>query len=196
MVQFCFSDDAPGSGAYDQQGRRKYLNQAENRAFLGEARSLAAAEMAFCLTIFYSGCRISEALALSRESLDLAAETLRIKSLKKRGKLHYRRVPIPSELSILLGEICPNQDEQPIWSFSRATAWRIVKRVMILANLAGPQATAKGLRHSFGVRAAMSKIPVHIIQAWLGHSRASTTAIYVDVVQNEELELIQRTWEI
>jgi hypothetical protein len=36
--------------------------------------------------------------------------------------------------------------EQPIWTMSRPTAYRLVKRVMNRAGIKGKQATGKGLR--------------------------------------------------
>ena len=38
-----------------------------------------------------------------------------------------------------------------LWPMSSQTAYRLLKRVMVRANIAGPQATGKGLRRGFGV---------------------------------------------
>jgi integrase len=38
------------------------------------------------------------------------------------------------------------------------------------------------------------KIPLPIVQRWLGHSRLETTAIYLDVSGDEERELAKRLW--
>jgi site-specific recombinase XerD len=80
------------------------------------------------------------------------------------------------------------------WNFSRVTGWRIIKNVMEAANIAGIHATTKGLRHGFGVRGALGKIPMNIIQNWMGHADATTTAIYLDVQGEEEIALIEKTW--
>jgi integrase/recombinase XerD len=50
----------------------------------------------------YSGCRISEALALTVKSIDLSAKVIVIESLKKRKLGVHRQVPIPPELLDLL----------------------------------------------------------------------------------------------
>ena len=59
---------------------------------------------------------------------------------------------------------------------------------------AGPQATAKGLRHGFGVAAVTSGIPLNLVQKWLGHAQLSTTAIYADAVGAEEASIASRMW--
>lgn len=180
---------------FDAKGQRKYLSRSEGRAFLKCARTLPKTEALLCLTIFYTGIRISEALALTAGDLDREACAIQIRCLKKRGRLEYRRIPIPAQLSKELGILAGNSPESRIWSYSRTTAWRIVKKAMRSAGITGIHATAKGLRHAFGVRAALEKIPLSIIQGWMGHSNPNTTAIYLAVRGEEELVLIRRTWK-
>lgn len=180
--------------AYDSGGRRKYLTKAEGVQFLAIASRLAASRRLLCETIHFTGCRISETLNLVRGDIDTGQAVLSIRCLKKRGKIVTRRVPVPPRLA---KELCILADESPdgrLWSFSRTTAWRIIKGVMSEAGITGIHATAKGLRHGFGVRGAMGKVPVNIIQRWMGHSDPNTTAIYLAVRDDEERELIKRTW--
>jgi integrase len=40
----------------------------------------------------------------------------------------------------------------------------------------------------------MVQTPVNLIQNWMGHSDPSTTAIYLAVKDEEERELIEKTW--
>jgi integrase/recombinase XerD len=56
------------------------------------------------------------------------------------------------------------------------TAWRRVKEVMQMADVASGPAIPKGLRHAFGVTAFQS-VPPHLVQWWLGHASLRTTAI-------------------
>jgi hypothetical protein len=58
------------------------------------------------------------------------------------------------------------------------TGWRVVHAVME-GRQDGPHASPKGVRHGFGVAAA---IPLNLVQKWLGHAQLSTTAIYADTV--------------
>jgi integrase/recombinase XerD len=82
----------------DKQGRRKYFTDEERTAFL-EASSRAPREVrSFCGILLYTGCRISEALALTAKDIDLSAKAIVFETLKKRKRGMYRRVPVPSEL--------------------------------------------------------------------------------------------------
>ena len=51
-----------------------------------------------CMTLAYAGCRLSEALALTVDRVDLAAGQLVLESLKKRRSGVYRAVPVPPAL--------------------------------------------------------------------------------------------------
>ena len=180
---------------YDCEGRRKYLSIAEGRRFARLADKLPAGKRAICLVLYYTGCRISEALNLTPENLDVATKTLLIHSLKKRKRKSVRRLPIPDSLASLLIDLAKNSADGRFWNFSRSTTWRTVKKIMAEAKIEGIHATAKGLRHGFGVRCALNKIPVHTIQKWMGHSDPKTTAIYLDVQDQEEREMMRRTWK-
>lgn len=181
--------------AYDLEGRRKYLTHAEGRRFLKCCRRLCRSEALFCTTIYYTGMRISEALSLTAQDIDHATGVIRIRSLKKRERKEFRRIPVPNSLLSALRNLVDQGGGGPLWAFSRTTGWRIIKRVMNAAEITGIHATAKGLRHAFGIRGAIAKIPLNLLQLWFGHSQSATTAIYLDVRDDEERTLIQRTWK-
>ena len=180
--------------AYDEFGQRKYLNRAENKRFVKSAGDLPLTRAAFCLTLYFTGCRISEAINLTAQDIDWEEHTIRFRSLKKRNKRHYRRVPIPASLSRNLRKIAGDEEAQ-IWKFCRSTGWHIVKRTMAKAQISGIHATPKGLRHGFGVRGALAGIPISLIRDWMGHADIETTAIYLNIRDEEERELIKRTWK-
>src|SRR6478672_13540331 len=70
---------------YDHDGHRKYLTPAERDAFLKAADDAEVREVrTFCATLAYTGCRISEALALTADRIDLKDGTIVIESAKKR----------------------------------------------------------------------------------------------------------------
>jgi integrase len=50
------------------------------------------------MTLAYAGCRLSEALALTADRVDLAAGVLVFESLKKRRTGIFRSVPVPPAL--------------------------------------------------------------------------------------------------
>ncbi|MES2659506.1 MAG: tyrosine-type recombinase/integrase [Verrucomicrobiota bacterium] len=180
-------------GAFDPKGRRKYLNETEGRRFLQEARRLPLVQAIFCETIYYTGCRISEALNITGVDVDCEAGAVVIHTLKKRRKVS-RRIPIPERLLKQLQELGIAAGGKRLLPFCRTTGWRIIKRVMKAAMIEGLQACPKGLRHGFGVRCALQQIPLPIIRDWMGHSCISTTEIYLAVKGEEERALIRKTW--
>lgn len=180
--------------AFDSHGRRKYLTIGEGEDFLKVAAEVPKREKLFCQALFYTGCRVSELITITRADVDSPASIVRVASLKKRGKIVIRRVPVPEWLAREMLELEAENGDGLLWSVSRLWAWRFVKRLMGKAGIHGIHACPKGLRHGFGVRAAMANVPVHIIQRWMGHSSPETTAIYLDVKDEEERSMIARTW--
>lgn len=182
---------------YDQAGRRKYLTPEERQSFLGAASNAPVDVQAFCWTLAHTGCRISEALALTGNRIDSEGGVVVFESLKKRRKGVYRAVPVPPPLLLMIGEAydLPALGGKRLWPWSRTTAWRRVREVMGAAGLSGLYASPKGVRHSFGIKAVTSEVPLNMTQKWLGHARLSTTAIYTDAVGPEERLIAQRMWE-
>lgn len=180
---------------HDREGRRKYLSRQEGQRFLERVVLLPTPRALFCLTLYYTGCRISEALSLRWCDLDFEMKVLLIRSLKKRSRKEIRRVPIPDFLVEAIKSVAPSSRlEDRMWVFSRTSGWRIIKRVMREAAISGVHATSKGLRHGFGVRGALGQVPLSQIQRWMGHADATTTAIYLAVQDDEERVLIEKTW--
>ena len=188
---------------FDHTGARKYLTGDERGAFLKAAESGDRSVRTFCMVLAFTGCRISEGLALTADRVDLAGNVIVFESLKKRRKGLYRAVPVPGNVLDALDLVHGLREVQkgrgggkrvPLWPWSRATAWRRVTEVMDTAGLAGPHASPKGLRHGFGVTAVQKGIPLNLVQRWLGHAQLSTTAIYADAVGAEEQEIAGRMW--
>lgn len=183
---------------YDQTGNRKYLTGPERRRFITVAHQKTPSIESFCLTLVYTGARLSEVLSLRAASIDIAAGTIIIESLKKRRRGIYRQVPVPLALLRLLDgqfDLQHADTESRLWPWCRTTAWKVVKEVMREANVPPFCATPKALRHAFGVAGVIeAKVPLNMMQKWLGHSRIETTAIYANAVGSEEREIAQRMW--
>lgn len=177
---------------YDDTGHRKYVSEDERLRFLQATDRLPAAGACLCRTLALTGCRISEALTLARHQLDGERCALTFKTLKQRRVIH-RTVPIPEDLAAQL-QALPACDDERFWTMHRASAWRLVKATMDMAGIVGPMACCKGLRHGFGMHAASCNVPPNLIQRWMGHSSATTTAIYLDAVGVEEREFARRMW--
>ena len=64
-------------------GNRKYLTADEQEKFIAAANDHERAEVrTLCLTLAYTGCRISEALALTADRVDLSDKTIAFQTLK------------------------------------------------------------------------------------------------------------------
>jgi integrase/recombinase XerD len=183
-------------------GARKYLNVAERQRFATASETLAPGPRAFCLLLMWSGCRISEGLAVTPLAIDRETGTVALITLKRRKTAFVRQVPIPASLINDLTKVfnLSEREQDPhlcsvrLWRWSRSTAWRYVKEVMRRAAVSGAAAMPKGLRHTFGV-AGFQTVPPHIVQRWLGHASLRTTAIYGDVSGSEERLLAKRIWD-
>ena len=185
----------------DREGERKYLSIAEREAFRKAAEKTPRDVRTFCLVLYYTGCRLSDALALTPDRIDFEEGTLTFETLKRRKQGIFRSVPVPSSLLEALDlvhglrEQSDRERKRRIWNWSRSTAWRRVKEVMDAAGLEGIKATPKGLRHGFGIACNQKEVQLNMAQKWLGHANIKTTAIYSNAVGKEERNVAQRLWE-
>jgi integrase/recombinase XerD len=181
---------------------RKYLTSTERRRFHQAAYAAPVKVRLFCLVLAWSGSRLSETLALTPSAIDLDIGAASFETLKRRARGIIRQVPLPGsllhelelEFDLRAAQRDPIQARCRLWTWSRTTAWRRIKKVMVAADIHGACAMPKGLRHTFGVNAFQTKIPPHLIQRWLGHASLRTTAIYGDVMGREERSIAARMW--
>jgi integrase/recombinase XerD len=179
---------------FDGTGRRKYLCDSELARFHAALRKADPATRNFCQLIALTGCRISEALATTPRHLDIDAKRVIFRTLKRR-KIAFRAVPVPNALMQELTTTAKGlADDARLWPWARQTGWRKICAVMETAEISGPMAMPKGLRHAYGIRAASKNVPPSIIQRFLGHADQATTAIYLDAVGEEEREFAERVW--
>lgn len=178
---------------FDGTGRRKYLSAEERARFLSAAAKTAPRIEAFCLLLHFTGCRISEGLGLRLEHIDFNEGSAAFQTLKQRQSGVYRIVPLPPVLLEKLRALAGPSDA-PFFPWHRATAWTKVKAVMTRAEIEGPHACPRGMRHGFGVAAVTAGVPVTLVQRWLGHTKLETTAIYLSVMGREERRFASRIW--
>src|SRR4029077_15780428 len=125
----------------------------------------------FALTLAWTGARPSEVLALTPLSFQVESGIISLRTLNRRT-FSIRAVPIPPALMVALDtefaltakQGSERSDARILWPWSRTTAWRIIKRAMAHAQVAGRQASPRGLRHAFGVGTLQSGVPLNITQ--------------------------------
>ena len=180
----------------DKDGERKYLNAKERQTVYEKSNALIEEQKYFCLVIYWTGARIMEALNLFPRHIDIADESIVLRSLKKRGVILDRAIPIPPFfLAELVTFLEGKKKDEPLWSFSRRTASRYVKKLMTLSDITGSKACSRGLRHSFAVNCVMNDVPLPTIKKWMGHKSLETTMIYTQIIGPEERRFAKRTWE-
>jgi integrase/recombinase XerD len=175
---------------FDRHGNRKYMVEAEWRAFLTAADRADPETRAFCWTLLRTGARLTEARNLTARSFDAATGCVVIRCLKRRT-LVYRDVPINGELFELVEATFglterradPALIEQKLWPWSRSTAWGRIRRVGRDAGLPEFLCMPKALRHTFAIEgAAIQQVPIGIMKDMLGHARLESTLIYATPV--------------
>lgn len=189
---------------YTSKQERKYINTFERQRFIEAAQKSDPLTKTLCLTLMYTGCRISEALASTGVSVQLETGVMSFFTLKQRRKqMVVREVPIPATLVTTIDEIHQLRQLQTdmdlasttlLWPWSRTWAWMKIKAVMTEAGITGPQATCKGLRHGFCIHALLHKVPVTTVKKWAGHAHLSTTEIYTQLLGADERMIAKRMW--
>lgn len=196
-----------GMTLFTKSGERKYLSAAERTRFLSALSVLdCLRDRTFCETLYWTGCRPSEALALTALNVDIENGAIVVRSLKKRGECkgrHFRSIPVPrgfmSRLEatheLRVAQARPDGGAHArLWDFSRTTGWKTIRRVMDAGGISGVRACAKGLRHAYGVHAALASVPETRIKKWLGHASLATTEIYLDMAAPEDRVIAERMW--
>jgi integrase len=194
--------DDRGLSLYTPRGERKYLNQAERQRVLAAMDRLERERALFALLLAWTGGRVSEVLAVRASSFQIDRNIVALRTLKRR-KPHVREVPHPprpdgGDRPAVQFEGAPAQSEtanRRLWSFSRVTAWRLVKGAMLKAGIVGRPACPRGLRHGFGVGTLQASVPLNLVQKWMGHAHIRTTAIYADASGDEEVAFAARFWD-
>ncbi len=180
---------------FDKDGQRKYLNEKERKKFEENIKHLSKEKQLFCLAIYWTGARISEVLNINPEHIDFSDKVVIVRSLKKRGKIEYRHILVPpfylKELALHVKEL---EKGSPIWTFSRRTASRYVKKLMTRSGITGSRACARGLRHSYAVHYVINDAPLPLVKKWMGHVSIETTIIYTQIIGEEERKIASRSW--
>jgi integrase/recombinase XerD len=175
-------------------GERKYLNREERKAFKKAAIYMEPKIRTFCLMIYYTGCRLGEALEITPDRLDYDGCRVLLRTLKQNRKNpdrpdRYRLVELPFEYIATL-ESCfkartrkgGKTGNKRLWDFTDRTGQNYIKKVMNAAEITGKKASSRGLRHSMGVMLALDKVPLNVIQDILGHKFPESTQIYMQVL--------------
>lgn len=159
----------------------KYFTKGEIVRLLGAARP--GRDRLILRALWETGVRVSELLSLTPTSIDFAAETLRVATLKRRA--HVRAIPIRPAL---LGELARHiagggiAGDTPLFAITRQRVFQIVRAAARAADLALDRAHPHTLRHSFAIACVLARVPVLVLAEWLGHASLEATLVYTKVL--------------
>jgi len=191
------------------QGKRLpvVLSATEVRQILGHIQRL---HYRVCLsTIYACGLRIQEGTHLRVEDIDSNRMLIHVRHAKG-DKNRY--VPLPQRILDIL---------RRYWAKHRHAAWLFPRRdrrgsipetpapmsnrgvqrafkAALLESQVKKDATVHTLRHSYATQLLEAGVSLRVIQAYLGHRSASTTAIYTHLTRKNEaltVEAVNQTLE-
>ncbi|GIG39410.1 site-specific tyrosine recombinase XerD [Cellulomonas phragmiteti] len=152
--------------------------------------------------VYSTGARISEAVGLDVDDLDLAPDRAAVRLLGKGGK--ERVVPVGSyaaravEAYLVRGRpvlaaagrgnaaIFLNTRGAPL---SRQSAWAVLRAAAERAGLGSDHVSPHTLRHSFATHLLAGGADVRVVQELLGHASVTTTQIYTMVTPDTMREV-------
>ncbi|MGW8317812.1 MAG: site-specific tyrosine recombinase/integron integrase [Candidatus Promineifilaceae bacterium] len=147
--------------------------------------------------LYATGMRVTEAVSLTIEDVDLANALLQCASKDNQ----VRDLPLDDETKHILADYLANgrphlvkdKDEQALFlnhrgqQLTRQGLWLIIKAYADKADL-GERVTPHTLRHSFAAHKLESGSELREVQQLLGHANISTTQIYTQLLDETEDE--------
>jgi len=162
-------------------------------------------------TIFHTGGRISEILALTKGDFrfDGRYPEISIKTTKQnpgRPSKKASKRPKKRLIPVLDGDyidealrfFASNKGSQnaPLFTVDRSTVFRWVKAAKKRLAEQGTElcidVSPHTLRHSFAVNAMLHWVPVQVLQKWLGHEYRENTEIYAQIFKTETVHFMGR----
>jgi len=144
------------------------------------------------------GLRVSEMLDVRWEDLDFGGKVLNVrKSLKKRGRVIRRVLPMPSRLLEELAEwyrVSKYREADSFIVHGRGSGKKKMNRSAVDKHIKRkhPDLSAHVLRHTFATDQVQAGTPLPIVQKLLGHKDPSTTQIYIHVPPEMMEQVVKR----
>lgn len=131
----------------------------------------------FIAFIAETGCRISEALSVTKADFDLESRSLRIW-----GKGKKERVVYFGDISAAYVRYARTIGNIPLWTWSQRQARFLVYQALRKHSHA-KQLSPHAIRHSFATGLLNNGAPITTVQALLGHKSVETTQRYAKVAE-------------
>ena len=170
---------------------REYLTEEEALDFIKEIQHPLIE--VFTKTLFYTGLRLSEALSLTVDDVDLESGWINIRHGKGNKP---RKVPICKKLEAVLKDYVEWRADSPKFFATQKTGSLSTARVQAVIREtrkrigAKKHITAHMFRHSFASQLVKKDVNIVSISKLLGHSNLKTTSIYTHASKEQLLEAI------
>lgn len=166
------------------------------------ARYGAVRDTAILEVVYSGGLRISEAVGLDYEDIDLLARTFTVRGKGRKERLCVIGEPALAALRNYLDErdsmgLGARRDPGPLFRNrfgDRLTARSVQRRLKAYLREAGlpVDTTPHKLRHSFATHLLDAGADLRSVQELLGHSSLSTTQIYTHVSSQRMMEVYRK----
>ena len=183
-------DRFTGSGKEARKIKRELLNE-------GYRPIYTLREVCFFGLLFFTGCRISELLAIRKKDISFIKKTILIRQLKKRkGQELIREVLLPPPVEnylreYVIGEVISG--EFLLFDFSRQRAWQLVRELSVAAL--NKPLHPHVFRHAFAIQLLKSTSNIEYIRRLLGHKDYDTLKHYLDFTIEDMREDILKVFE-
>lgn len=155
------------------------------------------------LTLYLTGIRVAELCGLRWRDVIPNRDSGQISVYGKGGKTRRIRIPVElwQELSALKGDALK---DAPVFAsaaglpLAPSNIDRVVKRAAAAAGLNNADnVSPHWLRHSHATHALDAGVPVHLVQATLGHESLDTTSKYLHISPDKSSgEVLVRQWKL
>ena len=174
-------------------GPRSWITHSEFRLLadlVDTGRPRGVRDRALIETLYASGMRISECLALKTADVNLETKRLTVVGKGGRSRLVFISDEAAFWLAKWLNQRKPGIQDEHLWQSLKSGKARqaglgyasVYDTLRALARRAGlPHISPHSLRHSFATNLLQSGADIRSVQTLLGHSRLATTEIYTHV---------------
>jgi len=156
----------------------QYLDRSELRRLFQIAYDSNRINHLCLLTMFWSGLRVSEALAIT--GTDICDGQLSVKRLKK-SKATLHTLKVTSEVLFDQSPLLQLAKENPgrLFPFSRQWVYQFMQKYGTAAGIHEAKLHPHSLKHAICVLLYQETHDLNAVQDWVGHKSVGSTLVYL-----------------